>query len=135
MADFDADSGTLFVAESKSGKPRHIPLPAGGIDLFRSLVTDRARPRHIFVKDDGEPWGPSSYNRPWKSLLARAELPDLTLHELRHTYASTMVRNGAPLMVVAHALGHADTRMCEKHYAPLAPSYVADTIRRLAPDI
>ena len=38
-------------------------------------------------------------------------------------------------MVVAHALGHADTRMVEKHYAHLAPSYVADTIRRMAPDI
>ena len=46
-----------------------------------------------------------------------------------------MVRKGAPLMVVAHALGHADTRMAEKHYAHLAPSYVAETIRRMAPDI
>jgi hypothetical protein len=42
---------------------------------------------------------------------------------------------GAPLMVVAQALGHADTRMVDKHYAHLAPSYVADTIRRMAPDI
>jgi hypothetical protein len=31
--------------------------------------------------------------------------------------------------VIAEQLGHADTRMTEKHYAHLAPSYVADTIR------
>ena len=39
------------------------------------------------------------------------------------------------MMVVAEALGHTDTRMAEKHYAHLARSYVADTIRRTAPDL
>ncbi|ESW81605.1 hypothetical protein X772_22275 [Mesorhizobium sp. LSJC280B00] len=62
-------------------------------------------------------------------------MQSVTLHELRHTYASTVVRNGAPLIIVAQALGHSDTRMAEKHYAHLAPSYVADTIRRMAPYI
>jgi hypothetical protein len=31
--------------------------------------------------------------------------------------------------VIAAQLGHADTRMTERHYAHLAPSYVADTVR------
>jgi hypothetical protein len=37
--------------------------------------------------------------------------------------------NGVPMGVIAAQLGHADTRMTEKHYAHLAPSYVAQTIR------
>jgi hypothetical protein len=41
--------------------------------------------------------------------------------------------NGAPLMVVARNLGHTDTRMVEKHYGHLAPSYVAEQIRAAAP--
>jgi hypothetical protein len=41
--------------------------------------------------------------------------------------------NGVPLMVVAKNLGHADTRMVEKHYGHLADSYVADAIRAGAP--
>ena len=40
---------------------------------------------------------------------------------------------GAPLMVVARNLGHADTRMVERHYGHLAPSYIADAIRAAAP--
>jgi hypothetical protein len=36
---------------------------------------------------------------------------------------------GVPMGVIAEQLGHADTRMTEKHYAHLAPSYVADMIR------
>ena len=41
--------------------------------------------------------------------------------------------NGAPLMVVAKNLGHADTRMVELHYGHLAPNFVTDEIRRTAP--
>jgi hypothetical protein len=41
--------------------------------------------------------------------------------------------NGVPLMVVARNLGHADTRMVEKHYGHLAPSFVAEVIRAGAP--
>ncbi len=36
-------------------------------------------------------------------------------------------------MVVARNLGHADTRMVEKHYGHLAPSYVAEAVRKSAP--
>ena len=46
--------------------------------------------------------------------------PAASFHVLRHTYASHLVMAGAPLQVVAANLGHADTRMTEKHYAHLA---------------
>jgi len=37
--------------------------------------------------------------------------------------------------VIAEQLGHSDTRMTEKHYAHLAPSYVAATIRAHFPTL
>ena len=43
--------------------------------------------------------------------------------------------DGAPLIVVGRALGYADTRMFDQHYAHLAPSYLADTIRSTAPNL
>ena len=42
---------------------------------------------------------------------------------------------GVPMGVIAAQLGHSDTRMTEKHYAHLAPSYVADTIRAALPGL
>ena len=39
-------------------------------------------------------------------------------------------KRGCPLAVIAAQLGHADPRMVEKHYGHLAPSYVADTVRK-----
>jgi hypothetical protein len=41
--------------------------------------------------------------------------------------------NGAPLMVVARNLGHADTKMVERHYGHLSSSFISDEIRRTAP--
>ena len=87
------------------------------------------------LRRDEEGWKPATYQRGFKAALKAAGLDDVSLHELRHSYASTMVRAGAPLIVVARALGHADTRMVDKHYAHLAPSYVADVIRSTAPDL
>lgn len=135
VRDLDAANGSVFVAESKSGKPRHIPLPAGGAKLFAALARNKSADAFLLTQATGGPWKPASYQRGFQEALVKAELDSITLHALRHTYASTMVRAGAPLMVVAHALGHADTRMVEKHYAHLAPSYVAETIRRFAPDV
>jgi hypothetical protein len=36
---------------------------------------------------------------------------------------------GVPLAVIAAQLGHSDTRMVEKHYGHMSPSYLADTVR------
>jgi hypothetical protein len=37
---------------------------------------------------------------------------------------------GVPMGVIAAQLGHSDTRMTERHYAHLSPSYVAETVRQ-----
>ena len=52
---------------------------------------------------------------------------------LRHSWASLAAMNGVPLLVVAKNLGHSDTRMVEKHYGHMAPSYIAEAIRAGAP--
>ena len=39
------------------------------------------------------------------------------------------------MCVIAAQLGHSDTRMTEKHYAHLSPSYVAETVRANMPEL
>ncbi|MDX8537855.1 tyrosine-type recombinase/integrase [Mesorhizobium abyssinicae] len=70
----------------------------------------------------------------WPMHASRAKsAPPVKFHELRHTWASLSVMNGMPLMVVAKNLGHVDTRMVEKHYGHLTPSYVKEAIKAGAP--
>ena len=65
-----------------------------------------------------------------REACARAGIvPAVGFHVLGHTHGSLLAMRAVPMAVIARQLGHADTRMTEKHYAHLAPNYVADTIR------
>ena len=132
--DFHAEARTLIVQISKAGKRRNVALTDEGRTLFEQVTAGRAGAALTFVRDDGKGWAPSHQQRPIANASARAKIePPATFHILRHTYASALARRGVPMGVIAAQLGHADTRMTEKHYAHLAPSYVADTIRAALP--
>jgi len=132
--DFNPDAGTVAIRVSKSGKARHVVLTEEGQALFTRLAMGREGSVPIFTRPDGEPWAPSNQIRRMAEASKRAKItPAVNFHALRHTWASLAVMAGAPLLVAARNLGHADTRMCEKHYSHLAPSFIADTIRATAP--
>jgi integrase len=132
--DFNSDAGTVAIRQSKSGKPRHVVLTDEGAALFRQLAAGRAGSDLLLPRPDGSAWQKSQQARPMVAACERAHVkPRISFHGLRHTWASLAVMNGVPLLVVARNLGHSDTRMVERHYGHLAPSYVADAIRAGAP--
>jgi integrase len=134
VSDFNPDSGTVTIRESKAGKPRHVVLTADGASFFEAITAGRPGGARLFLKADGGPWLPSHQAAPMAGANARASIdPPINFHGLRHTWASHAVMNGVPLLVVAKNLGHSDTRMVEKHYGHLSPSFVADAIRAGAP--
>jgi integrase len=130
VGDFNGDVGTVRVGRSKSGQARHIVLTGEGRAFFRQLTTGRAGAELMLSRQ----WLPSQQARPMAAAVHRARIsPAISFHGLRHTWASLAVMAGMPLMVIAKNLGHRDTRMVEKHYGHLAPSYVADAIEKSAP--
>jgi integrase len=134
VADFNPDSETIAIRQSKSGKPRHVVLTEEGAAFFHSVTAGRAGSDILFQKHDGGPWLRSHQKDPMRKASNRAKItPPINFHGLRHTWASHAVMNNVPLLVVAKNLGHTDTRMVEKHYGHLAPSFVADAIRAGAP--
>jgi integrase len=134
VEDFNPDSDTLHVKTSKSGKGRHIALTDEGARYFSALTAGRKSGEPILRKANGERWHTAHQARPMAEACKVAKIsPPASFHCLRHTYASHAIMNGAPLFVVAKNLGHADTRMVEKHYGHMAPSFIADAIRAAAP--
>ena len=130
VSDFNADSGTLAVRQSKSGKPRHVVLTDEGVAFFTQLAAGRGGGGLLLRRTNGEAWKASHQGRPMVDTCARAKIkPVISFHGLRHTWASHAVMGGVPLLVVAKNLGHSDTRMVEKHYGHLEPNYIADAIR------
>lgn len=127
--DLNTDSGTLAIRLSK-GKVRHVVLTDEAKAAFEGWTLGRASQDLLFLRADGDTWGTSHQKRPLDEASARARIsPAVTFHILRHTHGSHLAMNGVPMGVIAAQLGHADTRMTEKHYAHFAPSYVAQTIR------
>jgi len=135
-ADFNPDAGVVTIRASKAGKPRHVVLTEEGQTLFATLTAGKLGSAPIFTRTDGGVWGKSHQLRPMLEACRRAKIkPAISFHILRHTHGSVLAMRGVPLGVIAEQLGHADTRMTEKHYAHLAPSYVADTIRAHFPTL
>ena len=142
--DIDSESGTVNIPRSKSGKPRHVVLTDEGRSFFVRQAAGKPGTALLFERDATAKqatrteeavtrraaWGKSDQFRAVAEACKAARItPAISFHILRHTYASRLARRGVPMPVIAAQLGHADTRMTEKHYAHLAPSYVADTVR------
>lgn len=126
---FNRDSGTLAIRLSK-GKIRHVVLTDEGKQSFAHWTEKLGPADSVFLRADNERWGASHQKRPLDEASVRTGIePAVTFHILRHTHGSHLAMAGLPMGVIAAQLGHADTRMTEKHYAHLAPSYVAQTIR------
>ena len=134
VADFDQDAGTLTVRMAKNGRGRHIILADEGVKLFKSLAAGRAGNTPLLPRADGEPWKRTQQTF-WMARACTVSCidPPIGFHGLRHSWASLAVMASMPLMVVARQLGHADTRMVEKHYGHLAPDFVNQAIRTGAP--
>jgi integrase len=137
VRDFNPDVGSIdFRSRKGRGKEKSYScvLSDEGVRFFKQACAGRAGKGLIFTKDNGGPWEKSHQARPMSEACERAKIkPPIGFHGLRHSWASHAVMNGTPLLVVAKNLGHSDTRMVEKHYGHLAPSYIADAIRDGAP--
>ncbi len=142
--DLDHQAGTVNIPRSKSGKARHVVLTDEGREFFARMARGRAGDAVLFQRDATAQqatrtapavlrraaWGNSDQFRAMADACKAAGIaPAVSFHVLRHTYASRLAARAVPMPVIAAQLGHADTRMTERHYAHLAPSYVADTVR------
>ena len=124
--DIDWGQKSWRIPKTKSGKIRHVPLSSGAIELLENLklrleehanantkgIVDLATP--IFANPKtGEPYVSFFYS--WNAARIRAGLPDLRVHDLRHSFASFLVNAGRSLYEVQELLGHADIRTTSRY--------------------
>lgn len=131
---FDADAAVLQINEGKTGKVRNVPLTDEGLQFFLEQTAGRTGRELIFQRAAGRPWRKSEQARPMLAACIAAKIePPVSFHILRHSYGSLLARKGVPLQIISAAMGHADTRMTQRHYAHLSPDHVADEVRKHLP--
>ena len=120
--DVDWNQKSWRIPKTKSGKIRHVPLSSGAIELLQNLKlrveanslvsVDLTKP--IFANPKtGEPYVSFFYS--WNAARIRAGLPELRVHDLRHSFASFLVNAGRSLYEVQELLGHADIRTTSRY--------------------
>ena len=73
----------------------------------------------------------SSLSNHWRRVRSRADLIDVRLHDLRHTFASRALALGESLPVIAKLLGHSQVKSTAR-YVHLAQDSVREAANRVA---
>ncbi len=76
----------------------------------------------VFTKEDGSPFFPDGLTQWFSAFVQRSDLPKVSICSLRHTYASLLIADGTPLVVVAHNMGHAQASTTANIYAHVIAS-------------
>jgi len=104
----------------KGNKERMVPLTPQVVEAIQQYLAWRGPTRsdHLFISQMwGQPISGARIHRIVRQLLERAGLSGqgITVHKLRHTFATHLVRNGVDVKTVQELLGHSDLGTTAKY--------------------
>lgn len=94
--------------------------------LGRSVIPDDL----VFSYPDGTPLPPNSITKAFHKLVKALGMPGMRLHDLRHTHATLMLRQGVHPKVVSERLGHSSVAITLDTYSHVMPGIQAAAARR-----
>jgi integrase len=110
--DVDVERGLLDLPDSKTGR-KQIVLSGPSLRLLQAASALAIGPWVVPGKDAGRHL--YSLNCAWRRIRAAAGLPDVRIHDLRHTYASAAVGLGLSLSLLAGLLGQTQVATTERY--------------------
>ena len=122
-SDINFDQNSWKISKNKSNKVRHVPLSQGALETL-SAVRDKWTCQDWGVGVDpndfifanpstGKPY--SSFFFSWNNARVKAGMPELRVHDLRHSFASFLVNAGRSIYEVQNLLGHADIKTTSRY--------------------
>ena len=108
----DLTKGVLNLPDSKTGA-KTVPLAGPAIDLLLSAIKIRGNPYVCpGAKSGGYIIG---IPKAWRRIREAADLPDLRIHDLRHSFASVAAAAGLGLPVIGALLGHSQAQTTQRY--------------------
>jgi integrase len=111
--DFNLQKRMFRVRMSKSGKARHVPLSLTAIEILNQLPRWEGCPYVVPNPATKLPY--VQIQRAWDTARKAAGLPDVRMHDLRHSMASNMVNSGRSIYEVAKVLGHSQLKTSQRY--------------------
>jgi integrase len=154
--DVDLEKGTLRVrqalqrvngevkfVEPKSERSRRVVnLPAFAIEALKQHIQLQRKEKVlagtrwvdsglVFTSMIGTPMDERNVRREFRNLLKAAELPEIRIHDLRHTTATLLLTQGVHPRVVMETLGHSQISLTLDTYTHVLPSLQAEAAKRM----
>ena len=123
IEDIDSKTMRVFVREGKGNKERYTILPEASLEMLRKYWTNYRINKSInslFINDKGLPINQYVIRTHFRKYRRKAKLDEkVTVHTLRHCFATNLIENGASLIQVKELMGHSNIRstMCYIHVA------------------
>ena len=128
--DFDFDTQTWTIPHTKGGGHRRVMMSAAIkpiLDTVRAMHVAQLGELHELVFPNfktGEPF--VNLYRAWDYARRQAGMPELRMHDLRHSFASALVNRGVSIYEVQNLLGHASLKTTRR-YAHLSPQRLRES--------
>ncbi|MBD1371250.1 site-specific integrase [Hazenella sp. IB182357] len=84
----------------------------------------------IIATSFGTPVDPTNLVRSFKRILKASDLPNIRFHDLRHTHATLMLKQGEHPKIVSERLGHSNTRITMDIYSHVLPNMQQEAVDR-----
>jgi integrase len=142
VASASRSGGKTIEKETKGGRGRLIALPAMAVAELRRYRTQQAEQllklgirltddHHVFAKEDGTPYWYGALSRRFKRFMQEHQLPQIRLHDLRHSHATHLLQAGVHPKIAQERLGHSSIAITMDTYSHAMPNMQADAAAKL----
>lgn len=126
ISDVDSDRMQIRIAKSKGKADRYVPLSRYMLTGLRRYIQSSKPVDYLFNgKTKGEALGQSAVQQSFRLAVKRAGIQkDVSVHSLRHSYATHLLEQGVDIVTIKELLGHAgiETTMMYLHVAKMGRS-------------
>lgn len=126
---FDLERCLWRIPISKTGKARHVPLSEAALQVLQQLP--RFDHCHYLVPNPKTQKPYQNIFRSWDTARNRAGMPELRIHDLRHSFASFLINAGRSLYEVQNILGHTQI-VTTQRYAHLSKTTLLEAVNAAA---
>jgi len=127
----DLEKREIKSVESKSGRGRTLPINSTLFEVLSALKRQNGRTEFVFTNPEtGKPY--VDIKKAFKGAWRRAGIKDLRFHDLRHTFASRLVKKGVDLIIVKELMGHVSVITTQRytHSQAKEKSQAVETLTR-----
>jgi len=107
VSDIESENGRILIRRGKGGRDRYAILPKTALEALRAYWTEVQPKEWMFLTKHGTKMTQKGIQDAWKKYVKRSGIPKrITVHTLRHCFATHLLNEGNNVFAIKRLLGH-----------------------------